>query len=209
MHRGWLWVCLWLGPSLGHEVLTFALFPLTTPDCNSPTCRETHPDVTGSADSAIEFLEVQNAYSLLMDPAKRAKYDSRLRPKSKTVLTYLNTRAAVRSGFQPSSQGSGVIDEELRLELYSTMRDLLRQARRCMRQVERELKSEPTATWQHVPRAASAPGAQAARAASPQQSRSKPVPVPVHLHECVEGEPCEPWLYYAAAAAQAQEKRSK
>ena len=106
------------------------------------------------------------------------------------MLSYLNTRAAVRSGFQPSANGgAGVIDGEDAAALYSTMRDLLRQARRCMKQVERELHE---------------PQVRRASAAQRQVPRAQPMPVsvkagvPAAAYECAEGEPCEPWLYWQA-----------
>lgn len=164
-------------------------------------CREVHPDVTGSADSAVLFLEVQSAYSTLMDPQKRAKYDARLRPRSKTVLSYLNARSAVRNGFNPSGAGSGVIDDDLRMELYSTMRDLLRQARRCMRQVESELAAQDEMHLSPVhERGPSGPQPpQPIHTARSSDGNPPSRLAPVHLHaDCAEGEPCEPWLYYAA-----------
>lgn len=40
--------------------------------------RELHPDVNPAADAASRFAAVQNAYSVLSDRRKRAKYDETL-----------------------------------------------------------------------------------------------------------------------------------
>jgi DnaJ-class molecular chaperone len=55
--------------------------------------RELHPDVTGDQASTARALEVIEAFAVLADPARRAEFDARSRPRRRRRASTLRLPA--------------------------------------------------------------------------------------------------------------------
>lgn len=100
---------------------------------------ELHPDVCKKPQGPLMFTECQLAYQTLMDPEQKAKCDARLAHKGSDVLSYLNSKAAVRHGYKRTP--SAKLDSEVR----ATMMGLLMQAKYFAKKLEHDVLSEPKA----------------------------------------------------------------
>ncbi|KAG2496265.1 hypothetical protein HYH03_005498 [Edaphochlamys debaryana] len=161
--------------------------------------KECHPDVNPHGCS-IEFMECQAAYELLLDQERRAKYDNTLRPRATAqVLSYLNARSAARHGV-PVSRVPSRAPYMDRPQLYSTMLELLQQVKSCAKNLEREIGVQTDMRRRPVPVRATPASAQSSKGRA---AASEPCNV-----DCGEGDCCEPWVYYAAAAEAAEASQS-
>ncbi|GIL82965.1 hypothetical protein Vretimale_8489 [Volvox reticuliferus] len=137
-----------------------------------------HPDVSKDPISEDAFKECQNAYELLLNSEKRAKYDKTLLP-CKSVLAYLNDCSAARHGV--------AYPREIRFKLMS----LVVQIKACVRCVEHEVIGKDG-----IRRGL---GIAVAHAAPSQRDiNGAKNTARVAESEWVEHDCSEPWIYYAA-----------
>lgn len=68
--------------------------------------RRYHPDVAKGKDAQARFLEIQEAYDALSDPAKRREYDRVVSPTARRRSSVRHT-PPVRRGAEPPARASG------------------------------------------------------------------------------------------------------